>query len=232
MVASLKKIFLDEGFFSIRVTSLGPKLCILKDLVLGELEAFVKEKRSLWERWFFSLRPWNAKDVDTDRLTWLHIKGIPCHAWGLKFFNLIANVKGTFVECDEATLSRVSMEEARVCIQTSCKNLINDVAEVSIDGIMFPISFCEDPSFSKVLVDRRINKDMKFFLTNMIPRKWIPLQKRREKGRSEETVIGRRRRKVHAITCQRSVALIEAEKVVRPQIIVSNLSPLRVILHA
>lgn len=62
MALILKKIFLDEGIFSIRVTSLGPNLCILKDLVTREVESFVEERRSWWEKWFVSLRPWRSFD--------------------------------------------------------------------------------------------------------------------------------------------------------------------------
>lgn len=41
----LKKIFLEEGIFSIRVTMLEPNLFLLKDLVDGEVEVLIEERR-------------------------------------------------------------------------------------------------------------------------------------------------------------------------------------------
>lgn len=43
---ALKRIFMDETIFTIRVTPLGPNMCILEYLVKGEVKAFVEEKRN------------------------------------------------------------------------------------------------------------------------------------------------------------------------------------------
>lgn len=43
MAAELKNMFLEEGIFIIKVTLLGPNLCILEDLVYGEVELFIEE---------------------------------------------------------------------------------------------------------------------------------------------------------------------------------------------
>lgn len=45
LASSLKKLFLQEGIFIIRVTILGPNLCLLEDLVHGEVEIFIEERR-------------------------------------------------------------------------------------------------------------------------------------------------------------------------------------------
>lgn len=41
----LKKIFMEDGVFSIRVTMLGLNLCLLEELVGGEVESFIEERR-------------------------------------------------------------------------------------------------------------------------------------------------------------------------------------------
>lgn len=41
MASSIKKIFLDEGLFYIRVTSSGPKICILDDLMVDAVKNFI-----------------------------------------------------------------------------------------------------------------------------------------------------------------------------------------------
>lgn len=115
--STLKNIFLDEGLFTIKVTSLGPNISILEDLVLGEVDNFVEERKCWWEKWFVSIQPWRPCDVDVDRFAWLCIRGVPCHMWNTNFFKILINNKGTFIKCDESTLAKFSMEEARVCIK-------------------------------------------------------------------------------------------------------------------
>lgn len=134
MAMTLKKIFLDEGIFIIRVTPLGLDMCILEDLVKGEVEIFVEERRSWWERRFQSLNPWKTGDVDMKRVVWLTITGIPCHVWGLRFFSMLADLWESLIHCDE---QRLNMEEARICIKTSSKEMINDSLCVNIDGEKF-----------------------------------------------------------------------------------------------
>ncbi|XP_058759070.1 uncharacterized protein LOC131632317 [Vicia villosa] len=80
VAGDFKRKFLEEGLFSIRIMSLGPKLCLLEDLVCGETELFVEEKKEWWSQWFSSIKPWDSADVDKERLTWLRLSGIPCHA--------------------------------------------------------------------------------------------------------------------------------------------------------
>lgn len=51
----LKQLFMEEGIFSIRVTPLCPNLCRLEDLVYGETELFIEERRAWWEQWFSNI---------------------------------------------------------------------------------------------------------------------------------------------------------------------------------
>lgn len=67
--SELKGIFLEEGLFYIRVTMLGPNMCILEDLVLGEVEAFLVERKEWWKSLFSRIRPWELEDVAMERLT-------------------------------------------------------------------------------------------------------------------------------------------------------------------
>lgn len=80
VIINFKKIFMEEGLFSIRVTSLGPNLCLLEDLVGGEIESFLEERKGWWEQWFTSFKPWEPKDIDAERFVWIKLRGIPCHA--------------------------------------------------------------------------------------------------------------------------------------------------------
>ncbi|XP_058726466.1 uncharacterized protein LOC131597816 [Vicia villosa] len=139
----IKQIFYEEGLFSIRITLFGPNLCVLKDLVRGEVEALIEERRGWWENWFSSIRPWAPNDVDTERLTCLRIYGIPCNVWGEGFFKLVTETVGTFIKCEESTETRFRMDDARVCIKTGRRELINVSVKAVIDGVQFLISLRE-----------------------------------------------------------------------------------------
>lgn len=76
----IKKNFLQEGIFTIRVTMLGPNLFLLEDLIFGEVGIFIDERRKWWEQWLRSIRPWEPKNVDLEIFAWIRISGIPCHA--------------------------------------------------------------------------------------------------------------------------------------------------------
>lgn len=140
----LKKIFMEEGFFSIRVTSLGPNLFIMEDLVEGEVEVFIEEKREWWEQWFSCIKPWDPNDIDEERFAWIRILGVPCHAWGERLFVLIAESFGYYVKSDEETILKSRLDEARVCIRTKTRNKVEETLSILIEGILFSVSIIED----------------------------------------------------------------------------------------
>lgn len=94
-VVDIKKFFLEEEIFTIRVTPTGPKLCLLEDLEGDDVEAFLVERKLWWEKWFISIKPWHPSDVDTERMVWRKVMGVPCHARGESLFKVIANEVGS-----------------------------------------------------------------------------------------------------------------------------------------
>lgn len=72
------------------------------------------------------------------------MSGFPCHACGLKIFNLVADSFGSFIRCDDQTTSWVRMDEARFLIKTSIKTSINEACVVVVDGESFRCFLKED----------------------------------------------------------------------------------------
>lgn len=69
--------------------------------------------------------------------------------------------KGSFLKRDETTLTKLSMEEARVYIKSPCKEVIFEVVEVLVDDVLFSITLCEDPSLLKeYTVQRKYSDDV------------------------------------------------------------------------
>lgn len=103
--------------FSIRVTILGPNLCLLEDLVGEDVDALLQERKEWWELLFVSVKPWQPTDVDPERLLWLKIYGVPCHAWGESLFRSLLDSIGRYVKSDKETMLKLRMDEARICLR-------------------------------------------------------------------------------------------------------------------
>lgn len=144
----LKKVFLEEGISYIRVTYLGPNLCILEDLVGGKVELFIKERRSWWEQWFTLIKPWEQTDIDREIMVWLNLIGVPCHAWDERLFTLLVETRGCFIKCDEETKLKLRMDEARINIKKWMEK-VDDTIKIVIEGVAFIIRIYEfRPSFN------------------------------------------------------------------------------------
>lgn len=52
-----------EGYFAFQVTSLSANLCLLEDIVEGELETLVKEGKEWLSQLFKEVKPWNRQTM-------------------------------------------------------------------------------------------------------------------------------------------------------------------------
>ncbi|XP_058755922.1 uncharacterized protein LOC131629137 [Vicia villosa] len=143
---NIKKAFHEEGIFSIMVTALGANMCVLEDLIEGEAERFIEERKVWWKVWFKEIIPWEPQDVDLERMAWIKCLGIPCHAWCNGFFETLASSLGTFIHCDDNTFTKLSMDVARLRIRTKCIAVINEIILVLINGLLFRFFVVEDVS--------------------------------------------------------------------------------------
>lgn len=84
-----------EGLFYIKFTPLGACLCLLDEMEEGFI-AELTNKGSTWRKqWFKSIKPWKIFDLDMERVMWIRIFGVPCHAWCGEFFVAWANSFGS-----------------------------------------------------------------------------------------------------------------------------------------
>ncbi|XP_058758617.1 uncharacterized protein LOC131631862 [Vicia villosa] len=144
MSYNIQNSFDLEGYFAIKVTPLGANLCLLEESEEGEIKNLISEGKSWWSQWFSEIREWKEKDVDKERVTWLRVYGIPCHAWSFSFFEMLANRFGSYVCSDENTLNGSNMDIARFMIRTSGTSVLNENLEVNINGIPYKIALRED----------------------------------------------------------------------------------------
>jgi hypothetical protein len=98
----------------------------------GEVEALLEDAKDWLNQWFKEIRPWNPKDVDTERIVWLRIFGIPAHAWNDDFFIQVSKPCGTFMNSDEGTTKKLTMDVARILIRTSCQKSVDEFFDVKL----------------------------------------------------------------------------------------------------
>ncbi|XP_058775601.1 uncharacterized protein LOC131649870 [Vicia villosa] len=144
MTYNIQTCFELEGYFSIKVTSLGANLCLLEEVKEGDIEALIREGEVCWKQWFSEIRKWKAEDIDEERVTWLRVFGVPCQAWSFEFFELLANRVGSYICAYEQTLKAINMDVERFMVRTWCSRVLNEVVKVHIDGVLFKIKIVED----------------------------------------------------------------------------------------
>lgn len=65
------------GFLSIKVHPLGENLCLLEEMEKGVIHELISEASSWWKQWIRSIRPWKESDIDSERVMWVRVHGIP-----------------------------------------------------------------------------------------------------------------------------------------------------------
>lgn len=97
-----------------------------------------------WKRWFLYIRLWQISDVDNDMIMWVRLLGVPCHAWSVEFFMIVASVLGICVCVDDDTKAGRSMDIARVLIRVPIDFSLPSVLNISIDETKFLLMLRED----------------------------------------------------------------------------------------
>ncbi|XP_058758209.1 uncharacterized protein LOC131631431 [Vicia villosa] len=141
---NLQEYFNMEGYFGVKVTPLGANLCLLEEDVEGELKALIDDASEWINQWFTEIRPWKPQDVDNERLTWLRIFGLPCHAWNPNVFEFMSKPIGVYVCSDTETTKQSNMDIARILVRTKFCMVLNETYSISINNIVYNIEVVED----------------------------------------------------------------------------------------
>ncbi|MCH84931.1 DUF4283 domain protein [Trifolium medium] len=133
-----------QGYFGVKITPLGANLVLLEEQEEGEIKALMEDAGGWLEQWFKEIRSWSTGDVDNERLVWLRVYGIPVHAWNDNFFTLISQPFGTFLNTDESTSKKLTMDVARIMIRTPGLKAVDDFLSVKINDELFQLRIIED----------------------------------------------------------------------------------------
>lgn len=142
---SIQNHFAMEGFFSVKISPLGPNFCLLEDLKEGIIEELICDSIGWWKQWFRCIRPLQKTDVDSEKVMWIKIFGVPCQAWSMKFSISLANKLGKFIWDDENTSQGKNFEVARIMIRVPLNFYLLEAINVLINEESVRLVLREDP---------------------------------------------------------------------------------------
>lgn len=140
-----------EGINKIRVTPMGGLMVLLQSDIQGEIFKVVENHKVWWEELFYRWTPWTPNLVAKRRVVWLKISGLPPHVWEEGTFKLIGACFGMFLDFDEATFTRQSLEVARLKIDTARMEWICEQLSINVMGAVFVLNVVEDAGVEKII---------------------------------------------------------------------------------
>jgi hypothetical protein len=144
MSYNIQEAFHRQGYFGVKVTPLGSKLTLLEGQDEGEVQALMEDAKGWLDQWFKEIRQWNPKEIDIERVVWLRIYGIPSHAWNDLFFDQLTKPWGVYMNADDGTMKRTTMDVARLMIRTTCQQPVDEFVDVKVNGELFHLRILED----------------------------------------------------------------------------------------
>lgn len=78
--------------------------------------------------------------VDDERVTWLRVFWLPCHVWGVAFFEFISKLFGAFLHADDNTSKQSKLDMVRFLIRMGCSWLINETINAKVNGVVFRLN--------------------------------------------------------------------------------------------
>jgi hypothetical protein len=144
MSYNIQNIFHTQGYFGVKVTPLGANLTLLEGQEEGEVQALMEDAKEWLKQWFAEIRPWSTKDLDTKRTIWLRVYGIPSHAWNDQFFAQLVQPWGAYINSDDGTMKKFTMDVARLMIRTSCQQVVDEFIDVKVNDEIFHLRVLEE----------------------------------------------------------------------------------------
>ncbi|GAU51106.1 hypothetical protein TSUD_141480 [Trifolium subterraneum] len=136
--------FHRQGYFGVKVTPLGANLALLEGQEEGEIHALMDDTKGWLDQWFKVIRPWSPKEIDNERIIWLRVYGIPSYAWNDNFFAKVVKPWDTFINSDDGTMKKITMDVARIMIRTSCHQVVDEFIDVRVNDLFFHLRVLED----------------------------------------------------------------------------------------
>lgn len=144
MLESFFGIFKSSGLVDCSLKYLGGLNILLEFGRKNVADAFLRDHSEGWKKWFAWLCPWDVSRIQTQRIVWLKISGVPVHCWDQNIFDVIASRFGRVLIPNECSKEAIDLSHGRVCILTRHNLIFNVCHEVVWKKLSFIIRVQEE----------------------------------------------------------------------------------------
>jgi hypothetical protein len=152
-VLSIQQSFTMEGLDKIKATPMGGKMVLLQSVFQGEVARAAENHKDWWDAHFKEVKVWTPNLVAKGRVVWIKIYGLPVHVWEEQTFKRLGSLFGEFLDFDESTITRQSLNVARIQIYSNGMSLIDEHLSIKVVGSVFDLWVVEDLGVVHMRVD-------------------------------------------------------------------------------
>ncbi|XVF78709.1 hypothetical protein PTKIN_Ptkin14bG0157400 [Pterospermum kingtungense] len=149
---------LKEKGLACQVCPAGGVSVLLKFESPEELKHFLRDHISLYEAWFDECKPWSKSGLQRNIPMWIVLQEVPLHLWDIKFFKVLGDSWGTFVDVDYNTACKSRFDRAKILVIVDNRFNIPSVVSIKNGDSTFKImvSLDEDRVSDESPVERRV----------------------------------------------------------------------------
>jgi hypothetical protein len=153
-----RKLWL-AGHHVIRVVEMGGGMVLIHhnagEEVLGPMT-----KKGWWGGLLIDIKRWTPNLVCSKRVTWVHMHGIPLHAWGEATFRSIADRVGSFLLVDPKTKNISCLDVARVKLEVPLTSRLDYTVKLLVHGDGFWVRVLEEGGCGWPCVDGEVEDQL------------------------------------------------------------------------
>ncbi|KAK8660613.1 hypothetical protein V6N13_051535 [Hibiscus sabdariffa] len=137
--SSIYNRLVNWGLGDINVQRLGAKMFLL---TIEDEELYLMLEDVNWsylKEIFREVLPWSEKINNSERATWIEIRGLPLHCWNSVTLKKIAALWGSFEALGRNDKHSLDCEKATILISTTQASRIEEIIDVEVGDRVFPV---------------------------------------------------------------------------------------------
>ncbi|GLT86653.1 hypothetical protein SLE2022_047760 [Rubroshorea leprosula] len=137
-----ERVDVDGGL--INLSPLGGRSLLLTECSQGFLSEYIQQNKDLLDLWCEAIYPWAKAPLNSGRMAWLRISGVPLKAWCDRCFERIAEMVGEVVMVHADTKSKSILCDGHVLILCTAKQKISRTLKLKMEEKVFEIMVTEE----------------------------------------------------------------------------------------
>lgn len=142
------KRLIEEGIFTVQAIPIGPSLCLLEEIIEGDLDNFLIKGGAWITKWFKEVRAWESTDVECARAARISIYGVPCFVRNKKFLEALLSDIGVCPNLNFLNSKPSHLDVESSMIFTANLEMIRNKVSLCLDGKWINILIVEEAMVS------------------------------------------------------------------------------------